>query len=254
MARNVSWKFHLSLALLLALAISCQAEGPAIFSKSFHMTYGLPSDPTTPQLYVQDVWHLRGALNETKLPEKTIRELDKRLQAASDELVPLWRQSEQNPADAADINAKAATVFAALETDINRILDARAAEQLKDRLVIRFMQELIVPCPDAVWGAPDFMHLNMTEKQKQEIDDAFSKADERVTKTSVEFEEAAAKDPAQISVERVEKLRLALAERRHAMRSRLTAEQLEKWDSYMLSEAKKSAAEEAKTAAGKPKG
>ena len=50
------------------------------------------------------------ALKETNLPGKMVRDGDNRLKAASDQLVPLWRQSQQNPADAVDVNAKTAAI------------------------------------------------------------------------------------------------------------------------------------------------
>jgi len=251
---GLSSKTHYFLSsLMLVLPVLSNAEGPTIHSQSFHMGYGLASDPITPRDYINDIWNLRAALKETNLPGKMVREAENHLKEASDQLVPLWRQSQENPADAVDVDAKAAAIWATLETDLRRILGPLPLEQFRERLIILFLQELIVPCPDAVWGPDDFMHLNMTERQKEEIDKAFSELDQRCDKAREDFRSAIAKDASQISLDRVEKLRLLLADRRHQVRSRLTAEQLDKWDSYILSEAKKSAAEEAQRAAGKPR-
>src|SRR6266550_3363477 len=176
---GLSSKTHYFLSsLILTLAVFIHAEGPTIHSSSFHMGYGLASDPITPRDYINDIWNLRAALKETNLPGKMVREAENHLKEASDQLVPLWRQSQENPADAVDVDAKAAAIWATLETDLRRILGPLPLEQFRERLIILFLQELIVPCPDAVWGPDDFMHLNMTERQKEEIDKAFSELDQ----------------------------------------------------------------------------
>src|SRR5438067_1586335 len=109
---GLSSKTHyISTSLVLVLAVLSNAEGPSIHSQSFHMGYGLANDPITPRDYVNDIWNLRAALKETNLPGKMVRDADNRLKEASDQLVPLWRQSKQNPADAVDVNANTAAIW-----------------------------------------------------------------------------------------------------------------------------------------------
>ena len=231
--------------LILLSPALLHADGPAIHIESFHMGYGRIDEPVTARDYIKDTWMIRLALAEAKLDKPTTQAADDRLKAAAEQLIPLWRQSEQNPPQSDQINAKAAKIWAAVENDLKRILGG-SIEPFKDRLLIVFLQELVVPCPDTVWGAEDFMHLNLTERQKHDMDEAFSDADQRCDKASEEFSAAIANDPSQILPDRVEKLRRLRADRRHQVRSRLTVDQLEKWDSYILSEMKKSAAQDAK--------
>jgi hypothetical protein len=111
-------------------------------------------------------------------------------------------------------------------------------DQLLERAAIAYMQDLIAPCPDAVWGAEDPAKLNLTETQKEEIDTAFSAAEKKKEQLWTDFRAAIKTDPSLITVDRVEALRRFTADPRLQVRQRMTPEQVKRYDDFFLSEFK----------------
>jgi hypothetical protein len=237
-------KLPASIVTLLTLTAFARADAPVgarLGSSLFIGRYGHASDPITPRERLKGIWTNQTALQESNLPKERIQEANDRLATGAKDLISFWRASELKLASEDQCNKKAQNVWSTLEKDVTTLLGPAGMEELNNHCMVVFLQELITPCPDAVWGAPDFLKLNFTQEQKDKIDLASTQASEESEQRLKGFGNAVEKDPNCISFEVLEPLRRAAAAPRLAARSHMTADQLKKWDNYILSEAKNDA-------------
>src|SRR5687767_7495984 len=105
--------------------------------------YGRDTDVMTPRDRVYGIWVCRTALKEGAFADDLRRKADAAFEAANQELIPLWRDAALNPAAADESNRKGAAAWSRLEAVIQKILSPAQLDQLRERVIITFTQQLI---------------------------------------------------------------------------------------------------------------